>query len=69
MRVRVLPTRLFHRHNAIHEADAWVIVALVALHLAAIAFHAIAKRQGLVGAMLTGDKRLEAGREGEASRG
>ena len=37
MRVRVLPTRLFHRLNAIHEADAWVIVALVALHLAASA--------------------------------
>jgi cytochrome b len=57
------------RLNAIHEANFWVIVALVALHLAAIAFHAIAKRQGLVGAMLTGDKRLAAGREGEASRG
>ena len=57
------------RLNAVHEANFWVIVALVSLHLAAIAFHAIAKRDGLVGAMLTGDKRLEAGREGEASRG
>lgn len=57
------------RLNAIHEANSWVIVALVALHLAAIAFYAIAKRQALLGAMLTGDKRLEAGREGEASRG
>lgn len=57
------------RLNAIHEANFWVIAALVALHLAAIAFYAVAKRQCLVGAMLTGDKRLEAGREGEASRG
>lgn len=57
------------RLNALHEANFWVIVALVALHLAAIAFYAVVKRQALVGAMLTGDKRLEAGREGEASRG
>lgn len=57
------------RLNAIHEANFWVIAALVALHLAAIAYYAIAKRQGLVRAMVTGDKRLAAGREGEASRG
>ena len=57
------------RLNAIHEANSWVIVALVALHLAAIAYYAIAKRQGIVRAMVTGDKRLAAGREGEASRG
>ena len=57
------------RLNAIHEANLWVIATLLLLHVAAIAFHAIVKRHGLVGAMLTGVKRLEAGREGEASRG
>ncbi len=38
----------------------WLILGLVALHLAAIAFHA-AKRRDLVGPMLTGDKRLPEG--------
>ena len=57
------------RLNAIHEANFWVIAALVALHLAAVVFYAVAKRQDLVGAMIGGDKRLAPGREGEASRG
>jgi hypothetical protein len=41
----------------------------VALHLAAVAFYTVAKRQDLVGAMIGGDKRLAPGRQGEASRG
>lgn len=57
------------RLAAIHEANFWVIAALVALHVAAVAFHVLARRQDLVAAMITGDKRLEPGREGEASRG
>lgn len=57
------------RLNAIHEANFWVIAALVALHVAAVLYYTIAKRQDLVGAMLSGHKRLPAGREAEASRG
>jgi cytochrome b len=57
------------RLGAIHEANAWVIGALVALHVAAIIFYAVAKRQDLVRAMLSGRKRLAPGREAEASRG
>lgn len=57
------------RLGAIHEANFYVIAALVALHVAAVVFYTVAKRQDLVGAMLTGQKRLAAGREGEASRG
>ncbi len=57
------------RLGAIHEANFWVIAALVALHVAAVVFYAVAKRQDLVGAMIDGHKRLEAGREAEASRG
>jgi cytochrome b len=57
------------RLGAIHEANFYVIATLVALHLAAVAFYALVKRQDLVGAMLSGTRRLAAGREGEASRG
>ncbi len=46
-----------------------MIAALVTLHVAAIVFYTVVKRQDLVGAIITGDRRLEAGREAEASRG
>jgi cytochrome b len=57
------------RLGSIHEANFWVIATLVALHLAAVVFYAVAKRQALVGAMIGGDKRLAPERGGEASRG
>ena len=57
------------RLGSIHEANFWVIATLVALHLAAVAFYTVAKRQDLVGAMIGGDKPLAPGREGEATRG
>lgn len=34
----------------------WVVVALVALHLAAVVFYAVVRRQRLVAPMITGDK-------------
>ncbi len=39
-----------------HEVNAGIIVALVALHLAAVLFHLIYKRDNLLVPMLTGDK-------------
>jgi cytochrome b len=57
------------RMNAIHEANFWVIVALVSLHLAAIAFYTAAKRQDLVRAMVTGARRLAPGRAADETRG
>lgn len=57
------------RLDAIHEANFWVIAALVALHVSAIAYYAVVKRQDLVRAMFTGRKRMAPGREGEASGG
>jgi len=57
------------RLGAIHEANFYAIAALVALHVTAVLFHTVAKRQDLVGAMLSGGKRLAPGREGEESRG
>ena len=38
----------------------WLIIALVVLHVAAIVFYAVRKRQNLVGPMLSGDKQLPA---------
>jgi cytochrome b len=40
----------------IHLRNEWVIVTLVALHLAAVAFYALIRREDLVGPMFVGDK-------------
>ncbi len=45
----------------LHEDFFNVIVALIALHLAAIAFYQFVRRTGLVGPMLTGNKAVPAG--------
>ena len=42
--------------TSIHRINRYVILALVALHLAAIAFYTWVKRERLVGPMITGDK-------------
>lgn len=46
-----------------HEWFYWVVFALVALHLAAIAFYSFVKRSGLVGPMVTGSGVLAGGQE------
>jgi cytochrome b len=50
----------------------WIIIALVVLHLGAIVFYGLRRRQNLVGPMLHGDKLLigevPAARDGMASR-
>lgn len=57
------------RLNAFHEANFYLIAALVVLHVAAVVFYTVVKRQDLVGAMITGSKRLAADRTAEESRG
>jgi cytochrome b len=50
----------FDQGRAVAQWHDWVfngLLALIALHLAAIAFHAVIKRDNLVGPMLTGAKR------------
>lgn len=42
--------------TAVHEVNQYLIYALVALHVAAIAYYYFAKRENLVTPMLTGDK-------------
>lgn len=44
----------------VHELLPDVLLALIALHLAAVAFHALWKRENLIGAMFSGRKRLPA---------
>jgi len=41
--------------NSVHHASEWVLVALVALHLCAIAYYSVFRRQPLIRAMVTGD--------------
>ena len=43
-----------------HEFNAGIIVALVALHVAAVLFHLIYKRDNLLLPMFTGDKQCDA---------
>lgn len=42
----------------LHEANANVLIALIAVHAAGVLWHCIGKRENLVGAMLGGDARL-----------
>lgn len=55
------------------QVGQWLIVALVALHVAAILYYTFRKKDSLVGPMLVGDKTLEeaapASRDDWASRG
>ncbi|WP_144634895.1 cytochrome b/b6 domain-containing protein [Bordetella genomosp. 13] len=39
----------------LHHSNEWIMIALVALHVAAIAWYALVRRQRLVRAMITGD--------------
>jgi cytochrome b len=50
----------------LHHKVFWLIVALIALHLAAILFYAVAKRRNLTGAMVTGRAALPAGSDSPA---
>jgi len=45
-----------NRLSTLHYYNHWVIVALVVLHIAAIAFYLLARREDLITPMLTGDK-------------
>ena len=45
-----------------HKTFVWVLAALVAVHLAAIAFYAAVKRTNLVGPMITGKRALPVGK-------
>ena len=39
----------------LHHSNEWIMIALVALHLAAVVWYALVRRQTLVRAMITGD--------------
>lgn len=42
--------------SSLHRLGHWVLLALIALHLAAIAWYAIGRRESLVRTMVTGDR-------------
>lgn len=44
--------------SVMHRGGHWVLLALVMLHLGAIAWYAIRRKDNLIGAMVTGDRRL-----------
>ena len=41
-----------------HEVGQWLVLGLVGLHIAAVLFYLLRKRQNLVGPMITGDKEM-----------
>lgn len=50
--------------STVHRVGAKVLLALVGLHLAAVAFYTVVKKDDLLRAMITGRKRVPAGVEG-----
>jgi len=46
--------------TTIHRYNFYVLVALIATHIAAVLFYLIVKRENLIGAMFTGRKRVPA---------
>jgi cytochrome b len=48
---------------AVHKTNARILLALVAMHVGAVALHLVVERQNLVGPMFTGRKRWPAGVE------
>ena len=46
------------RLSALHDRGQWLLLALLALHLAALAYYRLARRRKLVAAMITGDLAL-----------
>ena len=52
--------RMSDRLHALHEANFFVLMVLVALHLSAVAFHLWVKKENLVRAMVSGNKTIAA---------
>ena len=60
--VRFISKDLSDRITEFHEdVSFWILVALIVLHLLAIAWYAFVKKRNLVGPMLTGDQAIESG--------
>ena len=60
---------LSDRLTGIHELTSNALIALIVLHLAAIAFYGHIKKQKLIKPMVTGWKDLAAGEKGESATG
>jgi len=54
--VKFISSATSNRLSALHYYNSWLVVALTALHVAAIAFYLLARREDLITPMLTGDK-------------
>lgn len=62
--VHLASSRMVSTLSTIHRIGGSVIAALVALHVAAVVFYAVVKKDDLVRAMITGIKRVPTGVEG-----
>ena len=54
--VKFVSSATSDRLSTLHYYNGWLVVALVALHVAAIAFYLLARGEDLITPMLTGDK-------------
>jgi len=54
--VKFISSATSNRLSTLHYYNSWLVVALTALHVAAIAFYLLARREDLITPMLTGDK-------------
>lgn len=55
------------RLTSIHRLNSWVLITLAAVHILAVLFHWLVKKENLIGAMFSGVKRLPAGIEGSTA--
>jgi cytochrome b len=66
---KLVSSRVSDALAEIHEGNFGVLLALIGLHLSAIAFYLVAKGENLVRPMLTGFKRLPPGESAGAAKG
>ena len=65
----LISKELSDRLTGIHELSSTLLIALIVLHLAAIAFYGHVKKDKLIKPMITGWKDLPPGTEGESAAG
>jgi cytochrome b len=59
--VAKISKELSDRISGLHHANEWILIGLVGLHIAAIAYYVLVKRKRIVTAMVTGDDKAVAG--------
>lgn len=63
----VVSKELSDRLTSLHRLNSWLLITLAVIHVLAVLFHWLVKKENLIGAMFTGVKRLPAGIAGSTA--